>query len=77
MPMTLDQIVEETSRLPRQQMAELVDRLTLSLHQSMEPSIESAWKDVVVEHVAGIRSGDVEGVPGEEISYRIAKIVGR
>jgi hypothetical protein len=77
MPMTLDQIVEESSRLPRQQMAELVDRLTLSLHQSMEPGIESAWKEVVAERVAEIRSGDVEGVPGGEISARIAKIVGR
>jgi hypothetical protein len=77
MPMTLDQIVEETRRLPRQQMAELVDRLTLSLHQSMEPGIESAWKEVVADRVSDIRSGDIEGIPGDEVSARIAKIVGR
>ena len=75
--MTLDQIVEETRRLPRQQMAELVDRLTLSLHQAMEPRVESEWREVVSGRVAEIRSGSVEGISGDEISERIGKIVGR
>ena len=75
--MTLDQIVEETRRLPRQQMAELVDRLTLSLHQAMEPRVESEWRKVVSGRVAEIRSGSVEGISGDEISERIGKIVGR
>ena len=75
--MTLDQIVEETRRLPRQQMAELVDRLTLSLHQAMEPRVESEWREVVSGRVAEIRSGSVEGISGDEISDRIGKIVGR
>ena len=75
--MTLDQIVEETRRLPRQQMAELVDRLTLSLHQAMEPRVELEWREVVSGRVAEIRSGSVEGISGDEISERIGKIVGR
>ena len=69
--------MEETRRLPRQQMAELVDRLTLSLHQAMEPRVESEWREVVSGRVAEIRSGSVEGISGDEISERIGKIVGR
>lgn len=61
MQMTLDQIVEESCRLPRHQIAELVDKLTLSLHQAIEPGVESAWKEAVVARVAEIRSGNVEG----------------
>jgi hypothetical protein len=77
MQMTLDQIVEESCRLPRQQIAELVDKLTLSLHQAIEPGVESAWKETVAARVAEIRSGNVEGVSGAEVSEQLAKIVGR
>jgi len=30
--------------LPREQVAEVVDRLTSALHTDVEPEIESAWK---------------------------------
>jgi len=40
--MTLDQIVEEARRLPREQMPELVDHLTLDLHQAKDPAAENA-----------------------------------
>jgi len=58
-------------------MEEFVNRQTHSPQQSIEPGIESAWKDVVAERVSEIRSGDIEGVPGGEVLARIAKIVGR
>ena len=76
-PMTLDQIVEETKQLPREQVAELVDHLTLSLHQAMEPAVETAWKTEVAKRVQEIQSGQVQGIPGEEMSARIRQIVGR
>jgi putative addiction module component (TIGR02574 family) len=76
-PMTLDQIFEETRQLPREQVAELVDHLTLSLHQAMEPAVENAWKCEVAQRVEEIRNGQVQGIPGEEMSARIRQIVGR
>jgi putative addiction module component (TIGR02574 family) len=75
--MTLDQIVEETRQLTREQVAELVDYLTLSLHQAMEPGVETAWKTEVDRRVAEIQSGQVQGIPGEEVSARIRQLVGR
>jgi len=75
--MTLNQIVEETRQLPREQVAELVDQLTLDLHQAMEPALESAWKSEIAQRVTEIQAGQVQGIPGAEVSARIRQIVGR
>ena len=77
MPMTLDQIVEEASQLPREQVAEVVDRLTSGLHADVEPEIEFAWKRETRRRLAELESGNVQAVPGEVVSSRIRKIVGR
>ena len=75
--MTFDQIVEETRQLPRGQVAELVDALTLHLHQANAPAVESAWKKETSRRVAEIQSGQVKGILLEEVSERIRVIVGR
>jgi putative addiction module component (TIGR02574 family) len=77
MPMTLAQIVEEASHLPREQVAEVVDRLTSALHTGVEPEIESAWKQETRRRLAELENGKVQAVPGEVVSRRIRKIVGR
>jgi putative addiction module component (TIGR02574 family) len=74
---TIDQIIEQARSLPREQVAELVDRLTLSLHGTINPGIEDAWKNETRRRVAEIENGEVEGVPGDEVSARIRKITGR
>jgi putative addiction module component (TIGR02574 family) len=75
MATTVDQIVEEARRLSRDQIAELVDRLTESL--TFEPEIEDAWKKEVRRRVAEIEKGEVKGVPGDEVSAHIRQIIGR
>ena len=75
MPMTLDQIVEEAGHLPREQVAELVDRLYQGLHLS--PGIEESWKADTRQRVADIEAGKVQGIPGPEVSARIRNVVGR
>ncbi len=77
MPMTVDQITEEASRLQPQQVAELVDRLTLNLHHAIEPEIDLAWKEESRRRVAELENGEAKAVPGEEVSERIRRIVGR
>jgi putative addiction module component (TIGR02574 family) len=77
MSMTLDQLIEAAQRLPRDQVAELVDRLTLELHHSMDRSVEEAWKLETRRRLSEIESGSVKGVPGDEVSARVGKIVGR
>jgi putative addiction module component (TIGR02574 family) len=75
MPITLDEIVEETKNWPPERVGELVDRLTEDLHGS-DPEIEAAWKNEVGRRIAEIESGKVEGVPFEESLARARKIAG-
>lgn len=74
---TIDQLIEEARRLSREQVADLVDRLTLELQQTVDPSVEDAWKQETRRRLAEIESGNVEGAAGDEVSGRIRKIVGR
>ena len=76
MPITLDEIVKETRNWPPERAGELVDRLTEDLHAS-DPEIEAAWKTEVDRRIEEIQSGRVKGVPAEEVSARIQKILKR
>ncbi len=76
MPMTLDQIVEETKHWPPEQVGELLDRLAGDLHTS-EPEIKAAWKTEIDRRISEIESGKVKGILGEEVSARIQKILKR
>jgi putative addiction module component (TIGR02574 family) len=75
-PLTLEQIVEEIRHWPPEKVGELVGRLTEDLHSS-NPEIEAAWKTEVDRRIEEIQSGKVQGIPGQEVSARIRKIVGR
>ena len=74
---TLDQIVEEAQQWPDDVVAELVDRLMLARHGVDNPALSPAWSATVARRVEEIRSGKVQGVPGEVVSARIRQIVGR
>lgn len=75
MPMTVEQIVEETRRWPPERVGELVGRLTEDLRAS-NPEIEAAWKTEIDRRIAEIESGKVRGVPLEESLARARKIAG-
>ena len=77
MSLTLDQIVEEAQQWPDDVVAELVDRLMLARHGVASPALSPAWRETVASRVQEVRSGQVQGVPGEVVSARIRKIVGR
>ena len=74
--MTPDQIIKAACELPRDQMAELVDRLTLALHPDVE-EIENSWKQETRRRLAELEQDHVKPIPGEVVSERIRKIVGR
>lgn len=75
-PLTLDQIIEETRHWPPEKVGELVGRLTEELHGS-DPEIEAAWKQETRRRLAEIENGTVQPVDGEAVSARIRQIVGR
>jgi putative addiction module component (TIGR02574 family) len=75
-PMTLEQIVEETRQLPTDVVAELVDRILLERHGGIEPEIEAAWKSEIDQRIQEIETGKVQGIPVDESLARIRKIAG-
>ncbi len=76
MPITLEQIVEETRHWPPEKVGELVGRLTEELHTS-DPDTEAAWKQETRRRLAEVENGTSQPVDGEIVSARIRQIVGR
>jgi putative addiction module component (TIGR02574 family) len=76
MPITLDQIVEETRELPAEVVAELIDRIMVARHGGVEPPVAAAWKAETDHRIAEIEAGKVQGVPLEESLARARKIAG-
>ena len=76
MPITLEQIIEETRHWPPDKVGELVGRLTEDLNAS-DPETEAAWKGEIDRRIADVEQGKVQGIAGEEVSAGIRKILGR
>jgi len=77
MLMTIDQIVDETRSLPQDTVAELVDRILMESHGGQGAAHAKAWSDTVRRRIDDIRSGRVEGIPAEQTSEKVRRIVGR
>ncbi len=75
--MTVEQILKESRSWPCEQLAQLVDDLTLDLHQRLEPELEEAWRLETQRRVAEIQNGQIAGIAGDEVARRIREIVGR
>ena len=76
MAITLQQIVEETRQWPPEKVGELLNQLTEDLHVS-EPDVKLAWQDELAKRIQEIEEGKIQGVPGEKVSARVRRIVGR
>jgi len=76
MPMTLDQIVQETREMPDEVVAELIDRIMVARHGALEPPVAAAWKTEIDRRIAEIESGKIKGVPLEDSLARARKGAG-
>ena len=75
MPMTVDQVLAETSRWPSEQVEKLFERL-LSNYRLPDSAMDTAWAEEIKRRIDGIESGREVGIPGEEVMARVRKIVG-
>jgi hypothetical protein len=76
MPLTVEQIVEETRHWPPARLAELVDSLSVELHQGIAPDMAAAWKQEARRRLAEIQDGSDQAVDGEEVSAQVRRTVG-
>ena len=77
MSMTVEQIVREVRHLPREQAAELFDRLLVETVARPDSEVDAAWKREISRRIAEIESGRETGVDGDEIMAELRQIVGR
>lgn len=75
MPLTLDQIVEETREMPGEVVAELIDRIQVARHGGEDASVAEAWKTESSRRMVELESGKVKGVSPAENAARIQKIL--
>ncbi len=74
--MTLQQIMSEARRLPREQVSELIDLLLAESFAQPDPEVEAAWRQETRRRVEEIETGNVQGIPGEQVMADLRKIVG-
>lgn len=75
-PITLDQIIEETRHWPPEKVGELVGRLTEDLHAS-DPETDAAWKIEIDRRIEEIQTGKVQGIQAEEVFAKAKRILQR
>ncbi len=77
MPLTVEQIVEEARHWPPDRLAELVDSLSLELHQGISSKVSAAWKQETRRRLVEIQDGTEQPVDGDEVAAGVGRIVGR
>ena len=76
-PLTLEQIIEETRQLPTDVVAELVEGILLARHGGIDPELEAAWRTEIDRRIEEIEKGKVQGIPAEESMVRIRRSIGQ
>ena len=78
--MSVEQLEQSVLKLSLEERRQFLDWLHShedELQGTTDTTIDLAWKQETRRRVAEIESGAVTGIPGEEVSARIRKIVGR
>ena len=68
--MTTQQLIREVVELPEADRLQLTDALLRSLHRP-DPAIDAAWSQEAVRRAEDLRSGRVQGVPGDLVLQRL------
>lgn len=77
MPRKFQELVEEAKQLPYGERAELIEQLIASSAQDIDPAVEKAWGDELQRRLKEIEDGKVQLIPGEVVSAKMRKILGR
>lgn len=70
MSLTAEQLMDAALALPDEDRLELAEALFASFQSADRPPLDEAWRDVIRRRSAELRSGQVVGVPWEEVKRR-------
>ena len=78
--MSLEQLEQSVMQLSLEERRRFLDWMYAHAHEligASDPTIDQAWKQETRQRIAEIEHGAVKGIPGEEVSTKIRRIVGR
>ena len=73
----IEQLTQEVLSLPRASRELLAEQLVESLEFDIDPTVQTAWKAEAKKRLEEIRSGAVQGIPGEDALARVRQIAGQ
>ena len=71
MPSTLE-IIHEAEALPVEERALVVESLLLTLNRP-DPTVENKWIEVAKRRMTELRTGQVKGIPADEVFAHIQR----
>lgn len=76
MSLTAEQLLDAVLALPDEDRLEVTEALIASLQPSDQPPLDDSWLEVVRRRSAELRSGQVVGIPWEEVKRRAREKTG-
>jgi len=74
--MTTRDLIAAAVALPVDERAKVVDSLLQSLN-TPQREIDAAWAKVASRRMAELKSGEVEGIPGEQVRAKVQERLAR
>lgn len=70
---SVNRVFEEALSLPSDERVSLVEKLLTSLNLPLQPEIDRLWADEAERRVSQIEQGEVNPIPGSEVSAKIRR----
>jgi putative addiction module component (TIGR02574 family) len=67
MNLTAEQLLDAVLALSEEERLELAEAVIASLQPSDQSPLDDSWREVIRRRSAELRSGEVIGIPGEEL----------
>ncbi len=67
MNLTAEQLLDAVLALPAEERLEVAEAVVASLQPSDQSPLDDAWREVIRRRSAELRSGQVIGIPWEEV----------
>ncbi len=73
---TTEQLLEAILALPHEDRFEIVEAVLASLQSSDQSPLDESWREVIRRRSTELRSGQVVGIPWEEVKRRAREKTG-
>lgn len=74
-PMSLQKIEDEALHLPKEERAQLIQRLVLSLESPTEEELKSDWLFEARRRAEELDNGSVQAVPGDDVMRKARALI--